>query len=137
MTQGRDVLGAVIGKNIAFRRAQLGISLEQLSDGLAIEPCLMADFESGARRIDAKALLALGQILDVPPQYFFAEPATVSRREDGGPACMSDFEINRSQFIKDGIRLNQAFAGIRNSQNRQALIDIAKALASLDSEESL
>jgi len=136
MTQGRDVI-AVIGKNIAFRRAQLGISLEQLSDGLAIEPRLLADFEAGARRIDAKALLALGQILDVPPQYFFAEPATGSLREDDGAACMSDFENNRSQFIKDGIRLNQAFAGIRNSQNRQILIDIAKALADLDCEEPL
>jgi transcriptional regulator with XRE-family HTH domain len=142
MTQVRDAIGAVIGRNIAFRRAELGFSLEQLSDGLAIEPSLMADYESGAQRIDAKDLLALGRILDVPPQYFFAETGMGrsgmgSGREDTGAARMSDFENSRRQFIKDGIRLNQAFAGIRNSQNRQILIDIARALANIDSEGSL
>ena len=132
MIEDRDVIGAVIGRNIAVRRKQLGISLEQLSDSLSLRADLLAEYEAGARRVDAKLLLSLGQILDVSPQYFFTLPDDIGQDKSWQVNYLKEYENNRSAFVKDGIRLNQAFARIRSPANRQLIIDIARAIADSD-----
>jgi transcriptional regulator with XRE-family HTH domain len=132
MTGFRDITGIIMGRNIEFRRRQLGITDDQFSKCLGIELDVLKKYESGALRVDAKLLLAIGQILDAPPQYFFSVKDHVDIKLALSEAPDVDFEKDRALFLKEGVALNRAFARISSSKNRKALVDIALALADID-----
>ncbi len=132
MTGFQDITRVIIGRNIEFRRRQLGITDEQFSKCLDIELAVLKKYETGALPVNAKLLLSIGQILDVPPQYFFS----VKDHAVGGLPFSEvrdlNYEKNRERFLEEGVALNRAFARIRKSSNRKVLIDIAVALADID-----
>jgi transcriptional regulator with XRE-family HTH domain len=126
----RDITGVIIGRNIKFRRRQLGITDEQFSQCLGIERDVLKKYESGALRVDAKLLLSIGQILDAQPQYFFSLERLVDINLIDAPDI--SYEKNRALFLEQGVTLNLAFARISKSKNRKVLINIAVALADID-----
>jgi transcriptional regulator with XRE-family HTH domain len=132
MTGFRDIIGIIVGRNIEFRRRQLGIADQQFSRCLGIELEVLKKYESGALLVDAKLLLTIGQILDAPPQYFFSVKDRVEANPVYPEAPIVNFEKDRALFLKDGVALNRAFARISNPKNRKTLIDIASALADID-----
>jgi transcriptional regulator with XRE-family HTH domain len=133
MTGFQDIAGIIIGRNIEFRRRQLGITDEQFSKCLGIELDLLKKYESGALRVDAKLLLSIGQILDALPQYFFSIRDYVATNPTFSETADVSFEKSRALFLKEGVALNRAFARISKSKNRKTLIDIALALADIES----
>jgi transcriptional regulator with XRE-family HTH domain len=132
MTGFRDITAIIIGRNIEFRRLQLGITDDQFSKCLGIELDVLKKYEAGALRVDAKLLLTIAQILDTPPQYFFSVKDHVDGSLAFSEAPDVDLEKDRAVFLKEGVALNRAFARITKSKNRKALVDIALALADID-----
>jgi transcriptional regulator with XRE-family HTH domain len=132
MTGSQDITGAIIGRNVGFRRRQLGITDEQFSKCLGIELDVLSKYESGALRIDAKLLLSISQILDSPPQYFFSNSNGAVANLLSSESLENKIENNRTLFLREGVALNRAFARISESKNRKVLIDIALALADID-----
>ncbi len=131
MTKIQDIVGAIVGRNIALRRHQLGISEEQFSQCLGVDRDVLTQYESGARRVNAKLLLSIGMILDVAPTYFFARENT-DAETPLHKAQRDEFKADRELFLQEGVALNRAFARIGKSKSRQVLIDIALALAEID-----
>jgi transcriptional regulator with XRE-family HTH domain len=132
MTRFRDITGIIIGRNIEFRRRQLGITDDQFSKCLGIELDVLKKYESGVLRVNAKLLLTIGQILDTPPQYFFSIKDPLDANLPCPEASDGSFEKDRARFLREGMALNRAFVRISNSENRKALVDIALALADID-----
>ena len=60
-----------VGKRVRLRRTLLGMSQEQLGTELNITFQQVQKYERGANRISASRLWDIGQILDVPINYFF------------------------------------------------------------------
>lgn len=60
-----------VGERVCLRRTWLGLSREELSKSLSIDPSELADHETGAKRMNANLLLRAAEILNVPPDYFF------------------------------------------------------------------
>ena len=60
-----------VGKRVRLRRTLLGLSQEQLGTELNITFQQVQKYERGANRISASRLWDIGQILDVPINYFF------------------------------------------------------------------
>jgi len=70
---------ANIRRNIAFRRDQLGISLKHLSDAAAIDEDKLKEYEAGTVVIPANDLCSIGLALNVQLDFFFSDPASVSK----------------------------------------------------------
>ena len=60
-----------VGKRVRLRRTLLGMSQEQLGTELNITFQQVQKYERGANRVSASRLWDIGQILDVPINYFF------------------------------------------------------------------
>jgi ribosome-binding protein aMBF1 (putative translation factor) len=63
------IVGAAIGR----RRLQLGMARDELSVAADIESGVIADYETGRKRVRAEHLRLIAIALDVAPEYFFNE----------------------------------------------------------------
>jgi ribosome-binding protein aMBF1 (putative translation factor) len=70
-----DSINKLIGGRVRLRRTSLGISPEQLSKFLRIDPNELDAYEAGAKRIKASLLFRTANILDVRPSHFFRSEA--------------------------------------------------------------
>ncbi|MBI4031784.1 MAG: helix-turn-helix transcriptional regulator [Proteobacteria bacterium] len=62
-----------VGKRIRMRRALLNVSQEQLAERLGITFQQIQKYERGTNRVSASRLFDIGEALDVPVAYFYAE----------------------------------------------------------------
>jgi ribosome-binding protein aMBF1 (putative translation factor) len=60
-----------IGSRVRIKRTSRGMTQEELSARLGIDPDNLADYEAGEKRINANLLLRIANLLDVRPDYFF------------------------------------------------------------------
>jgi transcriptional regulator with XRE-family HTH domain len=60
-----------IGSRIRGRRTSRGMTQQEFSKLLDIERVSLAAHEAGAKRINAKLLFQIANLLDVRPDYFF------------------------------------------------------------------
>ena len=68
------------GKRIRLRRTLLGMSQEQLGGELNITFQYVQKYERGANLVSALCLWDIGQILDIPINYFFDDMSEVTMR---------------------------------------------------------
>jgi transcriptional regulator with XRE-family HTH domain len=112
-------IGFQIDKSIGFRlrdkRTSIGWSEEQLAEKLQISPKDISAYEAGTKRISAKRLFQLSNVLGVRPGYFFGLDS------QGRPLRQ------RSNFTlpDQGFRLHRAFASIKNPALREAIVSLA------------
>jgi transcriptional regulator with XRE-family HTH domain len=118
-----------VGNRVRLRRMMMGISQEKLAE-LAGQITFqqIQKYEKGTNRISASRLVAIADALDCQVTYFFEDlPGAAS-----GPAGEIGSTVNRVIGFAasgEGVRLNKAFAGIRNPLMRRTLIDFAQAVA--------
>jgi transcriptional regulator with XRE-family HTH domain len=121
-----------VGSRIRLQRNTIGMSQEKLGDGLGITFQQIQKYEKGTNRVGASRLQAIARILGVPVTFFFNEGEGSSSTQTG-----SHFEIEPTgvmQYIanREGLRLNQAFAKIKNAKARKKIIALVKVLADED-----
>jgi transcriptional regulator with XRE-family HTH domain len=75
-----DSINKLIGERMHLRRTSLGVSRQELSKFLRIDPSELDACETGAKRINAKLLLQTAKILDVGVDYFFRSDAGESKQ---------------------------------------------------------
>ena len=68
-----DDLDLLIGKRLRERRILLAITQEELAQRIQLSPQELQKYEIGENRISAARLFRLGQILEVPITWFFAQ----------------------------------------------------------------
>jgi len=108
-----------VGERIRERRAQMGMTQEDLGRALNISYQQVQKYETGANRISAGRLYEIAEQLNVDITYFFADFAEGERngpQEHGGK--------NRST-----IELARNFADIEGEMVRAAVSGLVKSLA--------
>jgi transcriptional regulator with XRE-family HTH domain len=119
-----------VGSRMRIQRMLIGMSQEKLGEALGITVQQIQKYEKGINRIGASRLHKLAGILGVSITYFFeahdgsgAIPA--DRHEGPDPSLFADRET---------IELAMAFSRIENPEVRRALLDLARAAASVGPE---
>lgn len=137
MTQKRpNQIDVLVGSRLRLRRLTLGFSQGKLADGLGITFQQVQKYEKGTNRIGASRLMAISEILQVRPEYFF--------QDDEGrlPQAAVNIEPDEiASFIRssEGIALNRAFVQVMDPAVRKKIVALAKALANQagDDEDKL
>jgi len=118
----------LVGSRIRVRRMLVGMSQEQLGEALGITVPQVQKYEKGVNRVGASRLHKVAGVLSVPIAYFFeahegAGAAEVEERDRPDSSLFSDRET---------IEIAIAFSRIASPDVRRALLDLARAAASLD-----
>ncbi|WP_086463747.1 helix-turn-helix domain-containing protein [Oceanibaculum nanhaiense] len=128
-----------VGGRVRLRRTLLGMSQEKLGEALGLTFQQVQKYERGANRIGASRLYDLSRVLDVPVSFFFDDMAPESDQgaraaalaESAGPSYEADPMAKR-----ETLELVRAYYKVSNPAVRKRLFELAKALASSDSEKS-
>lgn len=66
-----DPVDVHVGSRVRLRRGIMGLSQEKLAESLGLTFQQIQKYERGANRVSASRLFQLGEILDVPVNFFF------------------------------------------------------------------
>jgi transcriptional regulator with XRE-family HTH domain len=131
-----------VGGRVRFRRTLLGVTQQQLAEGLGVTFQQVQKYEKGANRIGSSRLYDLSTILDVPVGYFFDEmPEAVKERS---PARMLQArDINFAEEIenqeprvtkRETLELVRAYYKVKDPALRKRMLDMTRALGVLYEE---
>jgi transcriptional regulator with XRE-family HTH domain len=112
-----------VGKRIRRRRRLLGLTQQQLAEGVGIRFQQIQKYESGANRVSASRLYEIAEALDAPVQYFYEgiESKRISPVADGD-------NVNTDVLSqKETLDLVRAYYRL-NERPRRRLLDLARAL---------
>lgn len=125
-----------VGKRVRLRRTLLGMSQEQLGTELNITFQQVQKYERGANRVSASRLWDIGQILDVPINYFFddmtentmrSSPRRVSRGSE--VVDMSDEQIKDPMARRETLELVRTYYTIEKPLVRKRISEMVKSIA--------
>jgi transcriptional regulator with XRE-family HTH domain len=123
-----------VGARLRMRRAMLNMSQSRLGQLLGVTFQQIQKYEKGVNRISASRLKQAASVFEVDLDWFYqggpAGDAAKGLAEDaaeytGAPRL---FDV---QFLSttDGLKLNRAFARIRDPKVRRRIIDLVETLA--------
>ncbi|TVR96875.1 MAG: XRE family transcriptional regulator [Rhodospirillales bacterium] len=107
-----------VGGRIRERRVMLGLSQQQMADMIGVTYQQAHKYERGINRISAGRLYEIAQVLRVPVSYFF----------DGIDGSGGEEEMSMRQRMC--LELARNFTQIQSDRHREALSQMARALAS-------
>ena len=109
-----------VGERIRLRRAELGLTQEQLAEALEVSYQQIQKYETGANRISASRIFQMARRLDVELGYFF-EGLPVEERPEQPP-------LEHGGRQRSAIELVRKFAQIDDPQVRAAIAGLVKAI---------
>jgi len=120
MNKGRKSIDQHVGERIRLRRAELGLTQEQLAEALDVSYQQIQKYETGANRISASRIFEMARRLDVDLDYFFEgwprdEPGARPPIQHGGRQ-------------RSAIELVRKFAQIEDPHVRAAIAGLVKAI---------
>lgn len=125
-----------VGKRVRLRRTLLGMSQEQLGGELDITFQQVQKYERGANRISASRLWDIGQILDVPINYFFDDMSEITMSASprkislGGDAVTPGTEsIKDPMARRETLELVRTYYSIAEPSVRKRVSDMVKSIA--------
>ena len=117
-----------VGHRVRMRRTLLGMSQTALGDALGLTFQQIQKYERGTNRVSASRLYQLGQILDVPVSYFFAEMSAnisdVRRSQKASKPVEKDPMLKR-----ETLELVRAYYRIADPETRKRFRELVKAIA--------
>lgn len=113
-----DPIDVAVGARIRLRRKQLGISQSKLADAIGVTFQQVQKYERGANRVSASSLAKIAKALDAPVAAFFGH-------EDEG-ADEKMFSVLKTPGASEML---EAYSRIRDSEQRQALIALARSMS--------
>ena len=128
LRDGPHPIDAHVGQRVRTRRTLLGLNQTALGGALGLTFQQLQKYESGANRISASRLYELGQVLDVPVSYFFAEmPA-----DPGGArgSRKAPKPVEKDPMLKrETLELVRAYYRIADPESRKRFRELVKAIA--------
>ena len=122
-----------VGKRIRMRRALLGVSQEKLAESIGITFQQVQKYERGSNRVSASRLFQIGQVLDVPVSYFYADYS--GAREKTAAIGLSDTAQETLAATDDNILysketadLLRAYYSLEDESKRRELLKIIKSM---------
>lgn len=115
----------MLGAVLRLRRAELGMSQEQLAAALGVTFQQVQKYEKGLNRISASRLYDAAAALDMPVTQFFAElSAENSRGEQRTPSSA------KLLSSPEAIELLRFFGMIESKHVRRRVVDLVRAMSS-------
>lgn len=132
MKKAPNPIDQQVGARLRMQRMLVGMSQEKLGEALGVTFQQIQKYEKGSNRISASTLKQIAQVLNVQPS-FFLEDATPRTAAPGFAESGSGSYVVEFLSTAEGVELNRAFSGIRDSKIRKAIVDFVVLLArSLD-----
>lgn len=122
-----------VGKRIRMRRALLGISQEKLAEAIGITFQQVQKYERGVNRVSASRLFQIGEVLDVPVAYFYAEYHGPKSAFAAGGLADNDqepFFENSDELLysKETAELLRTYYSIEDENKRRELLKIIRSM---------
>jgi transcriptional regulator with XRE-family HTH domain len=114
-------LELAIGARMRTRRRQIGLSQSDLAERLGVSFQQVQKYERGANRVAASTLLTAAQALGTSVAWLVGEES--SGRDD-------DEDVFRALSRPGALEILQAFNAIPDAHTRQALLALAREMAS-------
>ncbi len=119
-----------LGRRLRRRRRLLGLTQQQLADGVGIRFQQIQKYECGANRISAARLWQLAQALDVPVSYFYDGLSEAASARLAGPSETPRGGGSGGGEVmarKETLDLIRAYYQL-GERPRRRLLDLAKSL---------
>ena len=113
-----------LGRRLARRRRELGLSAAELDRALSGPPGGIARYENGSRSLGAAQLFTLSRALEVPLLYFFENVSSLLAPARKGSGLESMPEANN---VADAKRFVDAFYKIPDARVRRDILGLLKA----------
>lgn len=117
MVDTPDPVDRAVGARIRVRRVALKMSQTTLANALGRTFQQVQKYETGANRVSASALLKISEALECSVSYLIGE------NEVRGEPTLAE------QLPPDAIDLVEAYAKVTGKQQRQAILNLTRALA--------
>ena len=126
-----DEIDLHLGKRLRRRRRLLGLTQQQVAEGVGIRFQQIQKYECGANRISAARLWQLAQVMEVPVSYFYdGLVETPMRRERDGmgePRAPGEPRTGDVLVRKETQDLIRAYYQL-GERPRRRLLDLARSL---------
>ncbi|MBY5522908.1 helix-turn-helix domain-containing protein [Rhizobium leguminosarum] len=128
-----NAIDSYVGARIRMRRQLLGMSQERLAEQIGVTFQQVQKYEKGINRIGASRLQRIAEVLHTSPSFFFEQ-------ESSEPLTLHGLDLSANmdpvaEFLrtKEGLVLNRAFLKIDDSNIRETVIALVKAMAQAES----
>ncbi|MGO4137751.1 helix-turn-helix domain-containing protein [Rhizobium brockwellii] len=129
-----NAIDSYVGARIKMRRQLLGMSQERLGEQIGVTFQQVQKYEKGINRIGASRLQRIAEVLQTSPSFFFeqenSEPLTLRGLD---PSANMD-PVTEFLRTKEGMVLNRAFLKIADSNIRETVIALVKAMAQAEGD---
>nr|WP_064246376.1 helix-turn-helix transcriptional regulator [Rhizobium leguminosarum]OAP95781.1 Cro/Cl family transcriptional regulator [Rhizobium leguminosarum] len=129
-----NAIDSYVGARIRMRRQLLGMSQERLGEQIGLTFQQVQKYEKGINRIGASRLQRIAEVLQTSPSFFFEQ-------ENSEPLTLQGLDLSANmdpvaEFLrtKEGLVLNRAFLKIADSNIRETVIALVKAMAQAESD---
>lgn len=129
-----------VGARIRMRRIMLGMSQERLGDAIGLTFQQIQKYEKGINRIGASRLQQVGNILNVPVEFFFEgapSSANGSQRPDGFGEDSTANYVTEFMSTNEGVHLMQAFLRIKDVKIRRRIVDLIEVMSAEEASLSV
>ena len=117
-TKRTTEVDGVIGAKMRMRRGELGMTQTGLAKAVGITFQQVQKYEQGKNRVGGSRLAGIAKALDVPVSYFFEQTSEEMEAVQG--SLLS---------TRGAVSLLRAYAAIKDRHQRQAMINLARAMA--------
>ena len=117
-TKRTTEVDGIIGAKIRMRRGELGMSQTDLAKAVRVTFQQVQKYEQGKNRVGGSRLDGIARALQVPVSYFFEQTSEEMEAVQG--SLLS---------TRGAVSLLRAYAAIKDRHQRQAMINLARAMA--------
>ena len=115
-----------VGTRIRMQRMVRGLSQTELGKAVGVTFQQIQKYEKGANRVSGSRLQQIANVLEVAPDFFFAE---VQAKKAGKPGSSETILIDEVISSRDGFALAQAFTKIGDQKIRRRIVLLVEQIA--------
>ncbi len=115
-----------VGTRIRMQRMVRGLSQTELGKAVGVTFQQIQKYEKGANRVSGSRLQQIANVLEVAPDFFFAEVQAKKARKPGSSETILIDEVISS---RDGFALAQAFTKIGDQKIRRRIVLLVEQIA--------
>lgn len=139
--EGPNPVDIHVGSKVKSRRLMLGLSQEELANAIGVTFQQVQKYERGTNRISVSRLVDISRSLKVPVDYFMDNLYSVAAGTHNKKAATRGVSDNKQAALdpdpmtrRDVVELVRAYQAIKTPALKKQLLEMAKAMATPDSQ---